>query len=614
MTSEPPKSESTSPPSRKRVDPLVGTVLDGRFEIEEVLGSGGMSVVYKANQLRVNRHVAVKTLRMQLDSKPIYRERFQNEINLLCALSHPNIVTVYDCVIGPDDQPYVIMDYLRGRSLEVLIGQEGPISVERFMRIAVQVCGALDHAHRKGVIHRDLKPGNIVLMDDESDFVKVVDFGLAKLNDTNRRLTQSGELWGSPPYMSPEHCQSKPEDERSDLYSFGCVMYEMLTGKDPFHFATSVYELIQIHINTQPPSLAEANPLVHVPAELETVIFKAMAKLPEDRYQTAAELRDALVAVSSGMGRHSGDLLALPTAGKRSNSTGEIIPAPGAANFTPAEPNRSTSPSEHFRRALDPMRGINVDQLFDGTADSAEFSSRNTAGPGSARTENSTQPDIISKPANSNHSSTAADSDSAVKHAKPPAGMPPQAGSNIRRMQSETQKPLLPAMLAGALLGAGMIVAFIFAVPQFMHKTPGDKSATDSTSVPKGAEDPAIHTAPALHSTSALHSTTAGQPKTDAPPAAALSNPAMISNTTAGSHPTPGIHPAAGSRPAAVPHATAMSHPTASRPAAAHTPASHPAAISHTATNQRSAATHATPSSAKSSNPWDALQGLRKGK
>ncbi len=433
VTSEPPKSQ-TPRPNRKRTDPLVGTVLDGRFQIEEVLGSGGMSVVYKATQLRVNRHVAIKTLRMQLDAKPIYRERFQNEINLLCALSHPNIVTVYDCVIGPDDQPYVVMDYLRGRSLELLIDQDGPMSVDRFSRIAVQVCGALDHAHRKGVIHRDLKPGNIVLMDDEMDFVKVVDFGLAKLNDANRRLTQSGELWGSPPYMSPEHCQSKAEDERSDLYSFGAVMYEMLTGKDPFHFATTVYELIQIHINTPPPPLAETNPLVNIPKEIEAVIFKTMAKNPDDRYQTASELRDAIIEASGGAhGRHSGDLLSFPTLSKgRSQSTGETIPAPESGA------PKSSTPSEFFRRALDPMEGINVDELFDDTTGNGK----------------------VSKPQPPSEPSTLAP--------KTPTTTKP-VRSNIRDLELEARKPLV-TLNRIAMVVAFCVIAFVVnALPNIFH-------------------------------------------------------------------------------------------------------------------------------------------------
>jgi eukaryotic-like serine/threonine-protein kinase len=310
------QDDSISQSRAKSRDPLVGTTLDGRFEIEEVIGSGGMSVVYKATQLRVNRHVAIKTLRLQLDTKPVYRERFQREINLLSTLSHPNIVTVYDCLIGADDQPYVVMDYLRGSSLEKLIKDGGALSPERCVRIAVQICSALDHAHRRGVIHRDVKPGNIVLMDNEMDFVKVVDFGLAKLNQDNRRLTQSGELWGSPPYMSPEQAQGKPEDERSDIYSFGAVLYEMLTGKDPFHYAISVFELIQTHVKSTPPTIAEANPAVSIPPKLEQVVFKALAKDPADRFQTAAEMLNAIVEATAGMrSGESGDLLLLADSG-----------------------------------------------------------------------------------------------------------------------------------------------------------------------------------------------------------------------------------------------------------------------------------------------------------
>src|SRR5215813_3883418 len=179
-------------------DALIGKTLDDRFYVEEVLGTGGMSVVYKANQLRVNRPVAIKMLKLQVHDRPGYRERFEREIASLCALNHPNIVTVYDSGIGPYDEPYVVMDYLRGRSLETLLRDEGPLDIDRFARITVQICSALDHAHRKGIVHRDLKPGNIVLIDDEMDFVKVVDFGLAKLGEESRKITHSGELWGSP--------------------------------------------------------------------------------------------------------------------------------------------------------------------------------------------------------------------------------------------------------------------------------------------------------------------------------------------------------------------------------------------------------------------------------
>lgn len=289
----------------KSKDPLVGTILDGRFEIEDVLGTGGMSVVYKAKQLRVNRYVAIKTIRMQLDTKPVYRERFQREISSLFSLSHPNIVTVHDFLIGPDEQPYVVMDYLRGKPLDELIKNEGTLSIERFARITVQICSALDHAHKRGIIHRDLKPSNVVLLDNENDFVKVVDFGLAKLNEDNRKLTQSGELWGSPPYMSPEQCLGGGGDARSDIYSLGACMYEMLCGKDPFWYAATIFELIQRHVNTIPAPLHEQCEGLVVPKEIESTVFKALEKNPEDRYQSAQEMQEAIVnacTAASGSG------------------------------------------------------------------------------------------------------------------------------------------------------------------------------------------------------------------------------------------------------------------------------------------------------------------------
>lgn len=311
----------------KSKDPLVGTVLDGRFEIEDVLGTGGMSVVYKAKQLRVNRHVAIKTIRMQLDTKPVYRERFQREISSLFSLSHPNIVTVHDFLIGPDEQPYVVMDYLRGKPLDELIKNEGTLSIERFARITVQICSALDHAHKRGIIHRDLKPSNVVLLDNENDFVKVVDFGLAKLNEDNRKLTQSGELWGSPPYMSPEQCLGGGGDARSDVYSLGACMYEMLCGKDPFWYAATIFELIQRHVNTIPAPLHEQCEGLVVPKEIESTVFKALEKNPEDRYQSAQEMQEAIVNACTAAGG-SGNLrfhasVSPKISAERSNPSGD---------------------------------------------------------------------------------------------------------------------------------------------------------------------------------------------------------------------------------------------------------------------------------------------------
>ncbi|PWT96883.1 MAG: hypothetical protein C5B53_08785 [Candidatus Melainabacteria bacterium] len=336
--------------SVKSRDPLIGTTLDGRFVIEEVLGTGGISIVYKAKQLRVDRPVAIKTLQLRVDTKPVYRERFQREISSLCKLSHPNIVTVFDCIIGEDDQPYIVMDYLSGRSLEALIKDNGPLDIERFARISIQICGALDHAHRKGIVHRDLKPGNIVLMDDEMDFVKVVDFGLAKIGEEGRKLTQSGELWGSPPYMSPEQCMGGSVDLRSDIYSLGILMYEMLAGQDPFHEAVTVFELIQKHVSTQPPRLSEVNPQVVVPPALESVIFKALEKDREQRYQSGQQLQNAILeACSKTVDRHVGEFLTHLANESRSTSSEQRAKQEQLA--TDSNPNVAN----YFNQALNPM-------------------------------------------------------------------------------------------------------------------------------------------------------------------------------------------------------------------------------------------------------------------
>lgn len=279
-------------------DPMIGTIIGGRFQIEELLGVGGTSVVYKAKQLCVNRYVAVKTLKFQIGDRPTLGERFQREVSSLLTLNHPNIVTIYDCVFDEENQPFIVMDYLRGRSLDRLILEEGNLSIEKFLTIILQIFSAVEHAHKKGIVHRDLKPGNIVLVDDEMNFVKVVDFGLAKLGEESRKITRSGELWGSPPYMSPEQCIGEPVDERSDIYSLGAVMFEMLSGREPFT-ASTVYELIQQHLLSSPPPIAKANPDISVPPQLEKVVFKALSKHPDNRYQSIGELKIAVLSACS---------------------------------------------------------------------------------------------------------------------------------------------------------------------------------------------------------------------------------------------------------------------------------------------------------------------------
>ncbi|CAN5132394.1 hypothetical protein BH10CYA1_BH10CYA1_56550 [soil metagenome] len=276
-------------------DPLLGTILAGNYEIQEVIGHGGMGVVYKARHALMDRIVAIKMLQAQLISDSMSVKRFQQESQSASRISHPNVITVYDFGISPSGQPFIVMDYLQGISLADVIKEEGQIGVERSIKILAQACDALDHAHKMGVIHRDVKPTNFVLInyDEEKDFVKVVDFGVAKLMNTTadgQRLTQAGEVCGSPVYMSPEQCTGAELDQRSDIYSMGIVVYETLTGKLPILGKTMV-DTMSKHISEMPPSFQQARPDLYIPERLEQVVFKALAKDPNDRHQSMDELR-----------------------------------------------------------------------------------------------------------------------------------------------------------------------------------------------------------------------------------------------------------------------------------------------------------------------------------
>lgn len=284
-------------------DPMIGTCLMGKYDIIDVVGHGGMGVVYKGRQVLMERTVAIKMLQSQhiADSQSV--QRFLREGKASCRMNHPHVITVYDFGITPQSgQPFIVMDYLEGISLSDMIKQDGQVSVERSIKILTQATDALDHAHRAGVIHRDLKPSNIMLVEyeDEKDFVKIVDFGVAQLigaGGEQQRLTQMGEVCGSPVYMSPEQCQGLELDARSDIYSMGIVIFETLTGRLPLIGKTMV-ETMSKHISEMPPRFSEVRPDLYIPERLEAVIWKAMAKDPANRHQTMAELcRDLDTAI-----------------------------------------------------------------------------------------------------------------------------------------------------------------------------------------------------------------------------------------------------------------------------------------------------------------------------
>jgi eukaryotic-like serine/threonine-protein kinase len=282
-------------------DPFLGReILNGEFRILEKIGTGGMGSVYKASQTKMNRLVAVKILHPKLANRKDLVSRFHREARAMSHLTHPNTVRVLLYGELDDGSLYIVMEYLEGRSLNQTVRAEGPLPVDRALPVLIQVCGALEEAHRAGMVHRDLKPENIFLCNQGGlrDFAKVLDFGLAKVTEREMRpgsiiLTQEGMVFGTPEFMSPEQAQGRTLTPASDTYSLAVILYEALTGKLPFDAGTPI-EYLQLHVAARPIILTERVPGMTFPPGLSEVIDKALSKRPEQRYQTAIELATAL--------------------------------------------------------------------------------------------------------------------------------------------------------------------------------------------------------------------------------------------------------------------------------------------------------------------------------
>jgi serine/threonine-protein kinase len=271
-----------------------GSIFAGRYEVKEVLGAGGMGVVYRAFDRELGEPVAIKTLRPDtVAGDPVALERFKQEIRLARKIAHRNVVRTYD--LGEvDGLYYLTMEFVEGTSLKSLIESRGRLPAPVTLTIGKQLCRALEVAHEQGVIHRDIKPQNIVVGPD--GFLKVMDFGIARLANPpkGKGLTEAGMAIGTPDYMSPEQLSGMELDPRSDLYSTGVVLFECLTGRLPFE-ADTPWSLIAKHLEEVPPSPRSLN--AEVPEGLAQVVVRAMAKDPGRRYQTAVELHDALEAI-----------------------------------------------------------------------------------------------------------------------------------------------------------------------------------------------------------------------------------------------------------------------------------------------------------------------------
>jgi serine/threonine-protein kinase len=264
-----------------------------RYRLDEVIGRGGMSTVYRGTDLALDRVVAVKVaLDPLVEQSPIYLARFTREAKAAAAIDNPGVVTVYDA--GADGPTrFIVMEYVEGYSLAEILREEHPLDADRAVRIAEQVAGALSAAHVAGIIHRDVKPGNIMVAPDRS--VKVLDFGIARALDGDT-LTQTATVLGTSAYMSPEQALGQPVDARSDIYSLGCVLYEMLTGEPPF-VADSAPALLHQHVRVKPKPARERNPAI--PPALDDLVMQMLAKAPNDRPQTGAEVRDRLAQAES---------------------------------------------------------------------------------------------------------------------------------------------------------------------------------------------------------------------------------------------------------------------------------------------------------------------------
>lgn len=316
-------------------EPSQQQVYSGRYEIVRHLARGGMAEVYLARDQLLDRRVVLKVLSPELARDPSFVRRFRGEAQAAANLSHPGIVAVYDW--GEEDGTYfIVMEYVEGPTLREVIQRQGRAHPQRAAQLAAEVAGALAHAHRNGLVHRDVKPGNILI--SEGEVAKVTDFGIARTG-TSEGLTQTGSVMGTATYFSPEQAQGLPVDGRSDIYALGVVLFEMACGVPPFSGDNPI-SVAYKHVSEAPPLPSDVNP--DIPEALEQIILLAMAKDPADRYQSAEELQRDLVAFRRGEEPAAAGMTALVAQVPHATST---MPAGDATTITPRLPGAPSSGS-----------------------------------------------------------------------------------------------------------------------------------------------------------------------------------------------------------------------------------------------------------------------------
>lgn len=337
-------------------------VLNNRYRLINEEGSGGMATVYKAQDLELDRIVAVKILKPDYTRDPEFLMRFREEARAAANLSHPNIVTVHD--VGQDAQThYIVFEFVEGKDMKQLIVEQAPFDIGSTLLITTELCKGLGYAHRAGFVHADVKPHN-VLVTTNNRLVKITDFGLARAVTASYPMDKEGVVWGSPTYLSPERIAGEPPTPPSDVYSLGVIMFELLTGQPPFR-GDNYEQLANAHLHEPPPDIAEINPLV--PVELEAIIRKVLSKEPSQRYRTADQLGRILIKYRQKGEEPTAAFSVTPSQPTRSGRKttrpqGDAATTPDPV-LPPLDMNRYTA--REARRATDQHTPLDVAQSAD---------------------------------------------------------------------------------------------------------------------------------------------------------------------------------------------------------------------------------------------------------